>query len=243
MEVELLVQINHPVAIRADAVADLLDRLNNLANARSRVEHRPPAPAGRCKTRTRRCRAPPASAGGATRARKNSPVDAVDAIARAHCCSGTFLQAHRRRFCWWHQPLRQTRGRIELDMLSRFATEPLIQRNVQRLPLDVPQSEIDRAKRVQTFLARRVEPVHEDRLPDQLGIEGVFADDASRHIADGVRRSSLSDTRDAGIGVDENDHVALRERLRPVGIVIGRAKHSNPGNDGRRQPGLRAREW
>ena len=39
VKVELLVQVDHPVAIRADAVAYLFDRLNDQADARSRIEH------------------------------------------------------------------------------------------------------------------------------------------------------------------------------------------------------------
>ena len=35
VEVEFLVQVDHPVAIRADAVADLLDGLDDLADART----------------------------------------------------------------------------------------------------------------------------------------------------------------------------------------------------------------
>ena len=45
VEVELLVQVDHPVPIRADAVADLLDRLDDLADPRPRIEDRPAAAA------------------------------------------------------------------------------------------------------------------------------------------------------------------------------------------------------
>ena len=40
VEIELLVQVDHPVAVRADAVADLLDRLDDQPDVRSRIEHR-----------------------------------------------------------------------------------------------------------------------------------------------------------------------------------------------------------
>ena len=45
VEVEFLVQVDHPVPIRADAVADLLDGLDDLADARPRIEHRAAAAA------------------------------------------------------------------------------------------------------------------------------------------------------------------------------------------------------
>src|SRR5205823_2416406 len=50
---------------------------------------------------------------------------------------------------------------------------------------------------------------------------------AARHIAHGVRRSALSDARDASLRIDHDQHVALRERLRTVRIVVGRIVEAN----------------
>ena len=118
--------------------------------------------------------------------------------------------------------LRQTRRRVQLDVLARLAAEQLIERHVERLALDVPQRQVDGAERVQPLLAGRVEPVHEGGLPDHLGVERVLADDASGDVADRVRRPALPDPGDAGVGVDEHDHVALREGLRAVRVVVRR---------------------
>ncbi len=245
VEVELLVQIDHPVAVGADALADLLHRLDDQPDARSRIEHRaaPAAtPAASTATRpghrrargcTRRC--PTRSASRAAGARQNAAVDAVDAIARRHRRRRAILQAHRRRFGRRNQALGQTRRRIELDVLARLAAEQLIERHVQRLALDVPQRQVDGAERVQPLFAGRVEPVHEGGLPDHLGVEGVLADDASGDVADRVRRPALADARNAGVGVDEDDHIALGEGLRAVRVVVGRVEDADPGDDRREE--------
>src|SRR4051794_7170517 len=99
-----------------------------------------------------------------------------------------------------------------------------MQRSTERLAFDIPEREVDRAERVQPLLARRIEAVHERGLPDDLAVEGVAADDAARDVANGVRRSALADAGDPGIRVDEDDHVALRKRLRPVAIVVLRVE-------------------
>jgi hypothetical protein len=89
VEVELLVQVDHPVAVQADAIADLLDRLNDHPDARPRVEHRAAAPGtapiGRAAS-GRRAGAPPrgAAATGSARttgARQDAAVHPVDAVA------------------------------------------------------------------------------------------------------------------------------------------------------------------
>jgi hypothetical protein len=92
-----------------------------------------------------------------------------------------------------HDALRQPERRVELDVLARLATEQLIERRVERLALDVPERQVDRPDRVQPLLAGRVEPVHERRLPDHLGVERVLADDAAGDVADRVGRSALPD--------------------------------------------------
>jgi hypothetical protein len=97
------------------------------------------------------------------------------------------IAAASRRFLRRHDALRQTRRRVELDMLARLAAEQLIERRIQRFPLDVPERQIDCAERVQPLLAGRVEPVHERRLPDHLAVERVLPDHASRNVADGIR--------------------------------------------------------
>ena len=126
-------------------------------------------------------------------------------------------------------------------MLARLAAEQLIERRVQRFALDVPQRQIDGTERMQPFLAGRVKPVHVDGLPDHLGVERVLADDASGGVADRVRRPALPDAGDPRVCVDEDEHVALREGLGAVPIVVGRIEHADPGDLRRWKSGLRAR--
>ena len=117
-----------------------------------------------------------------------------------------------------------------------------MERSVQRLALDVPQGEIDRAERVQPLLAGRVEGIHVGALPDHLGVEGVPADHASRDVTHGVRRATLPDPGDPGIRVDEDDHVALGKGLRAVPVVVEGIEDANPGDGRGREAGLRARQ-
>ena len=127
-------------------------------------------------------------------------------------------------------------------MCSRaLPAEQLIERHVQRLALDVPQRQVDGTERVQPLFAGRVEPVHEGGLPNHLCVERVLADDASGDVTNRVRRPALTDARNAGVGVDEDDHIALGEGLRAVRVVVGRVEHADPGHHRRSKPGLRAR--
>ena len=69
----------------------------------------------------------------------------------------------------------------------------------------------------------------------------LLADDAAGDVANGVRRSALADARDPGVGVDEDHHVALREGLRTVAIVIRRIEETDARHLCRRQAtGMRA---
>ena len=135
VEIELLVQIDHPVAVRPDAFADLLDRLDDQPDVRPRIEDRAaPAASATAASPCATPPPPPARAG----ARQNAAVDAVHAIPGRHRCRRALFQAHRRGFRRRDESLRQTRRRIELDVLARFAAEQLIERHVQRLALDIP---------------------------------------------------------------------------------------------------------
>ena len=104
----------------------------------------------------------------------------------------------------------------QFDVLTCFAAEEFVQRCIQCFTFDIPESDVDRAKRVKPFLSRRIEPVHKTVLPDEFRVERVLPNNAPCHVAHGVRRSTLSDTRDAGFSIDEHDHVALGEGLRAV---------------------------
>jgi hypothetical protein len=127
-------------------------------------------------------------------------------------------------------------------VLARFTPEQLIERHVQSFALDIPQRQVDGAKCVQSFLAGRVEPVHEHRLPNHLGIERVLADDASGNVPHRIGRSALTDAGDPGVGVDEDNHVALRKSLGPIPVVVQGVEDADFGDFRRWKPALRTRQ-
>src|SRR5690606_13015501 len=93
VEVEALVQVDHPVAIAADALADLRNGLDDLGDARARVERSPTAAAtsAGCARRTAAARSGtgPAPARGRRRGtsgrrRTNRAIHTIDAVSRLH---------------------------------------------------------------------------------------------------------------------------------------------------------------
>ena len=153
VEVELLMQVDHEVAVGSDALADLFQRLDDLRNARACIEQRSaPAAARRRRRRPRPARpgaaaaraphqrraagpaaGPPARC--AARARQDAAVDAIHAPAGGHRRRGALLQAHPLRLVGRDDPLRQTARRVQLDVLTRLAAEELIERHLSALPL------------------------------------------------------------------------------------------------------------
>src|SRR4029079_3156935 len=83
VKIELLVEVDHPVAVRADSFADLLDRLDDEPNVRPRIEDRPAAGAAASATTGRRTGHVAASSRAAS-AWENATVDAVDTIPGRH---------------------------------------------------------------------------------------------------------------------------------------------------------------
>jgi hypothetical protein len=135
VKIELLVEVDHPVAVRPDSFADLLDCLDDQPDVRPRIEDRA-APAASATTARRNSRV--ATASCASGAWENAAVDAIDPIPSRHRCRRALFQAHCRRFRRRDEPLRQTGRRIELDVFARFAPEQLIERHVQSFALDIP---------------------------------------------------------------------------------------------------------
>ncbi len=91
--------------------------------------------------------APPAGVGAiALSTRYTRYPAAIVAAARS-------FKTHPLQIILRDQALRYAVRRIEFDVLARFAAEQLVERCLQRLALDVPQREIDRAQRMQSFLA------------------------------------------------------------------------------------------
>ena len=95
VEVELLVQVDHPVAVGTDAFPNLRDGLDDQADARARVENGVAGGPGQC------------SSAATPRARQDPAVDPVHTIAGRHRRGGALLQPHRRGFCRRHHTGRQ----------------------------------------------------------------------------------------------------------------------------------------
>jgi hypothetical protein len=91
------------------------------------------------------------------------------------------------------------------------------------------------AERVQPLLARRVEAVHERRLPDHLGVERVAADHAAATLRTVSGEPPWPMPVMPGIGVDQDDHIALRKRLRPVAVVVLRVEQTDARHLRRRE--------
>ena len=84
-------------------------------------------------------------------------------------------------------------------------------RQAERLALDVPQREVERAERVRLLTARRIEPGDVGLLPDRLDPERVLADQRAGALLERVLGAALADAGDADVGLDRHDHVALVE--------------------------------
>src|SRR5439155_22433051 len=161
MEVELLMDVDRPVAVRSNAVADLFGRFRDREDTRARVEElsllitasdATTAAAGACIPRATSAAAAPA--GGSRRSAAaydavksgiglNTSIDPVGIVPGGHrrrralLERGSGLYAHR-----------QAAGRIQRHKVAHFSAAQHIERHIQRLALDVPQRHIDSAKRV-----------------------------------------------------------------------------------------------
>ena len=87
-----------------------------------------------------------------------------------------------------------------------------MQRQAERLALDVPQRHVQRAERVRLLAPRRIEPGDEHLLPDRLDLEGILADQRAGALLERVLRAALADAGDAEVGLDRAEHVALVEQ-------------------------------
>ena len=111
-------------------------------------------------------------------------------------------------------------GGVALAVVARDAAEQFVHGQAERLALDVPQREIQRAEGVRLLAPRRVEPGDVGLLPDPLDVEGVLADERARHLLEGVLRAALADAGDADVGLDGHHHVALVEQRVEIGRTV-----------------------
>ena len=203
VQVEPLVKVDAPVAVRADALAHLLALLFHPAYGRSRVVHAADRHLGR--------------------------RHAERAISGFHRGAGAFLQTQSgtgRR-----AGRSGATGRVALAVVTRAPAEQLVHRQPERLALDVPEREVQGAQGVGLLPPGRVEPRDVRLLPERLGPERVLTDQRPGALLQRVLGAALADPRDADVGLDRDDHVALVEQ----GIEVRRAVDPDARDLGLRQ--------
>jgi len=122
-------------------------------------------------------------------------------------------------------------------MVAREAAQQLVNRNAERLALDVPQRHVERAQPVDFFAARGIEIAAIHDLPEMLNARRTLADDHGAELLDHVFGAAFSDAGDALIGFD-GDHVAALVKDGPPArdVVIADAGDLHVGQ---RSRGLR----
>ena len=93
-------------------------------------------------------------------------------------------------------------------------------RQFQRLALDVPQRQVHGADGVDLFPARRIEPRDIHLLPEPLDVKRVLADQVSGTLLQRVPAPAFADSRDADIRLNRYDHIALVEEPVDVGRLV-----------------------
>ena len=93
-------------------------------------------------------------------------------------------------------------------------------RRFERLSFDVPQRQVQRPERVNLLSAGRVEPFHIHRLPQQLDLERVLADQAARALFQRILRAAFPDAGKSRVGLYRAEHITLIEQLVQVGRLI-----------------------
>ncbi len=184
VQLEALVKVDAPVAVRAHALAHVLAFLFHPAHHRARV----------------------VDAADRNIARRHTEC----AIPGFHRGTGALLEAQpgaRRRPCRRGAP-----SRIALAVVARRSAEQFVHRNAEGFSLDVPQREVQRPERVRFLPPRRIEPRDVRFLPDRLGAERALTDQRSRALLQRVFGATLADAGNADIGLDRHDHGALVEQ-------------------------------
>ena len=150
VEVEPLMQVDAPVAVGPHGLPDVAAVLLDAAHDGAGVEHRAN--------------------------RHVAGPHAERAVPGLHRRSRALLQAER---CGVRYGAGGTRaaGGVALAVVTRGAAEQFVHGQAERLALDVPQGEIQRAEGVRLLTARRVEPGDVGFLPDPLDVERVLADE------------------------------------------------------------------
>ena len=122
-------------------------------------------------------------------------------------------------------------------MVAHRAAQDLVHRQPQRLALDVPERQVQRAQRVDLLPARRIEPGDVHLLPERLDLERVLADQRPGALFQRVLGAAFADARDADVGLHRDDHVALVEQR----VQVRRFVDANPRDLRLGKRGLQAR--
>jgi len=113
-----------------------------------------------------------------------------------------------------------------------------VQRDVERLTLDVPEREVERAERVRLLAAGRVEPGDVCLLPDRFDAERVLPDERAGALLERISGAAFPDAGDADVGFDRHHHVALvEERIEMRRPVDPDTRDLRSGKGGRRIAG------
>ena len=107
-------------------------------------------------------------------------------------------------------------------MLAVHAAQKLINRNVQRLALDVPKGQVERAQSMNLLAARRIEERSIHVLPAAFDVERIAADQSAGALFQRIARASFADAGDARIRLDRHQHVALIEEHIQIRRLVNR---------------------
>ena len=110
-------------------------------------------------------------------------------------------------------------------MIARQPAQKFVDRDAERLALDVPQRHVEAAQRMNLLAAGRVEVAAIHDLPEVLDTRRILTDDHGPELLDRILRAALADPRDALIGL-HRDHVAalVEDRPAPRVVVIADAR-------------------
>ena len=104
------------------------------------------------------------------------------------------------------------RGGVALQIVAGHPAEEFVHRHIQRLALQIPQRQIERAHGVQPLAPWRIVVRTIHVLPDAGDLEGILPDEAARVRRDRIERAAFADAGDADVGIDGHDHAALQQR-------------------------------
>ena len=123
------------------------------------------------------------------------------------------------------RPVWKARG-ITLDVVARESAQQFVNRDPERLALDVPQRQVQRAESVELFASRRVKISAEHGLPKMVDPRRILADQHTGALLHRIPAAAFADPGDAGVGFHGDDLVTLVEGR----IQVTRPVNPDPGD-------------